>query len=141
AALAHSGLDPRWLEIEITESLIMHDVKASVAKMQELKDLGVSLALDDFGTGYSSLSMLKSFPLSRLKIDRSFIRDIPDDEDDMAITSAIISLAQKLGLEVLAEGVETEEQAVFLLEAGCHNIQGYLFSRPMPAKDVAALLA
>ncbi len=139
AALADSGLDPQWLEIEITESLIMRDVKASVTKMVELTELGVSLALDDFGTGYSSLSTLKSFPLSRLKIDRSFIADIPKDEDDMAITAAIVSLAQKLGLEVLAEGVETEEQASFLQSAGCQNIQGYLFSRAVPAKDIAAL--
>jgi len=110
-----------------------------VTKMVELTELGVSLALDDFGTGYSSLSTLKSFPLSRLKIDRSFIADIPKDEDDMAITAAIVSLAQKLGLEVLAEGVETEEQASFLQSAGCQNIQGYLFSRAVPAKDIAAL--
>jgi diguanylate cyclase (GGDEF)-like protein/PAS domain S-box-containing protein len=140
AALAEAGLDPQWLEIEITESLIMRDVQASVTRMKELTALGVSLALDDFGTGYSSLSMLKGFPLSRLKIDRSFIADIPGDADDMAITSAIISLAQKLGLAVMAEGVETEAQAAFLLEAGCRDIQGYLFSRPLPAGKLAALL-
>ena len=140
AALAASGLDPQWLEIEITESLIMRDVKASVAKMEELTELGVSLALDDFGTGYSSLSTLKSFPLSRLKIDRSFITDIPGDAEDIAITSAIISLAQKLGLAVIAEGVETGEQADFLLQAGCQDIQGYFFSRPLPASDIAAFL-
>jgi diguanylate cyclase (GGDEF)-like protein/PAS domain S-box-containing protein len=131
SALAESGLDPAWLELEVTESLIMKDLAGSVARMHDLKELGVSLAVDDFGTGYSSLSALKRFPLSRLKIDRSFITDIPQDADDMAITSAIISLAQKLGLKVIAEGVETEEQAGFLIESGCDEIQGYLFSRPV----------
>ncbi|NTF91344.1 EAL domain-containing protein [Agrobacterium rhizogenes] len=130
-ALSESGLDPIWLELEITESLIMKDLAGSIARMQELETLGVKLAVDDFGTGYSSLSALKRFPLSRLKIDRSFIADIPHDADDMAITAAIISLAQKLGLEVIAEGVETEEQARFLVESGCNEIQGYLFSRPV----------
>ncbi|HEY0120316.1 MAG TPA: EAL domain-containing protein [Rhizobium sp.] len=130
-ALSESGLDPTWLELEITESLIMKDLAGSIARMHELEELGVKLAVDDFGTGYSSLSALKRFPLSRLKIDRSFIADIPHDADDMAITSAIISLAQKLGLEVIAEGVETEEQARFLVESGCNEIQGYLYSRPV----------
>jgi diguanylate cyclase (GGDEF)-like protein/PAS domain S-box-containing protein len=132
AALKDSGLDPAWLELELTESLIMKDLVGSVARMHELEQLGVRLAVDDFGTGYSSLSALKRFPLSRLKIDRSFVADIPDDADDMAITSAIISLAQKLGLEVIAEGVETEEQARFLIESGCNEIQGYLLGRPEP---------
>ncbi|MGY5809063.1 EAL domain-containing protein [Rhizobium sp. LEGMi198b] len=130
-ALSESGLDPTWLELEITESLIMKDLASSIARMHELEKLGVKLAVDDFGTGYSSLSALKRFPLSRLKIDRSFIADIPHDADDMAITSAIISLAQKLDLEVIAEGVETEEQARFLVDSGCNEIQGYLFSRPV----------
>lgn len=131
AALSESGLDPIWLELEITESLIMKDLASSIARMHELEKLGVKFAVDDFGTGYSSLSTLKRFPLSRLKIDRSFIADIPHDADDMAITSAIISLAQKLGLEVIAEGVETEEQARFLVESGCNEIQGYFYSRPV----------
>ncbi|MDK4740008.1 EAL domain-containing protein [Rhizobium sp. CNPSo 3464] len=140
AALAESGLDPQWLEIEVTESLLMRDVQGAIMKMHELNALGVSLAIDDFGTGYSSLSTLKRFPLSRLKIDRSFIADIPDDADDMAITSAIISLARSLELDVIAEGVETKEQARFLSEAGCHAIQGYLFSKPIPAEEVTRIM-
>jgi diguanylate cyclase (GGDEF)-like protein/PAS domain S-box-containing protein len=140
SALAESRLDPAWLELEVTESLIMKDLAGSVARMHDLKALGVSLAVDDFGTGYSSLSALKRFPLSRLKIDRSFITDIPHDADDMAITSAIISLAQKLGLKVIAEGVETEEQAGFLIESGCDEIQGYLFSRPVAEGQFTAML-
>ncbi|PZM14371.1 putative bifunctional diguanylate cyclase/phosphodiesterase [Rhizobium tubonense] len=131
-ALKESGLHPMWLELELTESLIMKDLVGSVAKMHELEKLGVKLAVDDFGTGYSSLGALRRFPLSRLKIDRSFVENIPHDTDDMAITSAIISLAHKLGLEVIAEGVETEEQARFLIESGCDEIQGYLFGRPEP---------
>ncbi|MDL2408522.1 EAL domain-containing protein [Rhizobium calliandrae] len=140
AALAESGLEPRWLEIEVTESLLMRDVQGAIMKMHELNALGVSLAIDDFGTGYSSLSTLKRFPLSRLKIDRSFIADIPDDADDMAITSAIVSLARILALDVIAEGVETEAQAHFLSEAGCHAIQGYLFSRPIPAEEMTRVM-
>ncbi|WFU12613.1 EAL domain-containing protein (plasmid) [Rhizobium sp. CB3090] len=140
AALAESGLEPQWLEIEVTESLLMRDVQGAIMKMHELNALGVSLAIDDFGTGYSSLSTLKRFPLSRLKIDRSFIADIPDDADDMAITSAIVSLARSLELDVIAEGVETEEQARFLSGAGCHAIQGYLFSRPVPAEEITRIM-
>lgn len=139
-ALRESGLDPSWLELEITESLIMKDLGSSIARMYELENLGVKLAVDDFGTGYSSLSALKRFPLSRLKIDRSFIADIPRDADDMAITSAIISLAQKLGLKVIAEGVETEEQARFLIDSGCNEVQGYLYSRPVEEEDFNRML-
>lgn len=142
ASVLHStGLEPRYLELEITESLIMDDMGAAVERMRALDALGVKLAIDDFGTGYSSLSALKRFPVSRLKIDRSFVADIPNDEDDMAITSAIVSLAQKLGLAVIAEGVETEAQAAFLLDCGCTDIQGYLFSKPLPANGFAAFLA
>lgn len=132
AALAECGLDPRYLELEVTESLIMQDLTGALQRMRELKALGVKLSIDDFGTGYSSLSALKSFPVSQLKIDRSFLADIPGDADNMAITSAIVSLAQKLGLEVIAEGVETEEQARFLVESGCVNIQGYFVGKPVP---------
>lgn len=140
SALGESGLDPTRLEFEITESLIMKDLTGSIARMHELEKLGVKLAVDDFGTGYSSLSALKRFPLSRLKIDRSFIADIPHDADDMAITSAIISLAQKLGLEAIAEGVETHEQARFLVESGCSKIQGYLYSRPVDEEHFSRIL-
>ncbi|WP_246737971.1 putative bifunctional diguanylate cyclase/phosphodiesterase [Rhizobium grahamii] len=140
AALAAARLDPQWLEIEVTESLIMQDVEGAIERMQDLKELGITLSIDDFGTGYSSLSMLKRFPLSRLKIDRSFIADIPADPGDMAITSAILALAKLLGLEVVAEGVETADQADFLTQAGCDFLQGYLFSRPLPAHEMDAFL-
>ncbi|WP_162292598.1 GGDEF and EAL domain-containing protein [Hartmannibacter diazotrophicus] len=134
------GLDPRRLEIEITESMIMQDLTRAVETMRELADLGVTIAIDDFGTGYSSLSALKSFPVSRLKIDRSFIAELPNDESDAAITSAVISMAQKLNLKVIAEGVETIAQAEFLREAGCHDIQGYLVSRPVQAAKIADII-
>lgn len=139
--LVRTGFDPRCLEIEITESLIMKDMDAAVRRMGELTKIGVELALDDFGTGYSSLSMLKRFPLSRLKIDRSFIAEAPDNLDDRAIVSAIISLARTLDLEVIAEGVETEAQAQFLVAAGCEEVQGFLFGRPGPAGIVERLLS
>jgi len=138
--LSRVGLDPQWLELELTESLIMKDVEGAVARMRELTALGVGLSIDDFGTGYSSLSMLRKFPLSRLKIDRSFISEIPNNSEDMAITNAIISLAKLLKLEVVAEGVETEEQASFLEGTGCEVLQGYLFARPLPAEEVDFLL-
>lgn len=139
-ALAAAELDPSWLEIEITESMIMQDVEGAIAKMNGLTELGVSLSIDDFGTGYSSLSTLKKFPLTRLKIDRSFIQDIVQDSEDKAIVSAIVSLAKSLDLEVVAEGVETEEQAAFLSQAGCDTFQGYLFARPASAEAVESLL-
>ncbi len=137
--LAETGLEPQYLELEITESTIMDDVPASKAILAELEGLGVRLAMDDFGTGYSSLSALKSLPFQCLKIDRSFVKDIPDDRDDMAITGAIISLAQKLGLRVIAEGVETQAQVDFLRSSGCKEAQGYLFSRPVEAERAMML--
>ncbi|MFB2550955.1 putative bifunctional diguanylate cyclase/phosphodiesterase [Ensifer soli] len=140
-ALSSSRLDARHLELELTESLIMQDMQTAIETMHRLEALGVRLAIDDFGTGYSSLSALKSFPVSRLKIDRSFITAIPDDEDDMAITSAIVSLARNLDMRVIAEGVETQAQADFLRRCGCQEIQGYLFSRPLPAGQMEKLLA
>lgn len=140
-ALEESGLAARYLELELTESLIMQDVGTAIATMHELEALGVHLAIDDFGTGYSSLSALKSFPVRRLKIDRSFVQDIPGDEDDKAITGAIISLAQKLQMQVIAEGVETQEQVDFLAASGCDDIQGYFISRPVGPAAFVALLA
>ncbi|MBB3386760.1 MULTISPECIES: GGDEF and EAL domain-containing protein [unclassified Rhizobium] len=140
SALQSADLDPQWLELELTESLIMRDVEGAIERMHELKELGVSLAMDDFGTGYSSLSTLRRFPLSRLKIDRSFIADIPEKPGDMAITSAIVSLGRTLDLEVVAEGVETEEQARFLEGAGCELLQGYLFARPLPSSEIESLI-
>ena len=141
SALQAAGLDPQWLELELTESLIMRDVEGAIERMHALKELGVSIAIDDFGTGYSSLSTLRRFPLSRLKIDRSFIADIPEKAGDMAITSAIVSLGRTLELEVVAEGVETEEQAQFLEGAGCEMFQGFLFAKPLPASEVGNLIA
>lgn len=140
AILAETGLEPCCLELELTESLIMQDVPGAIATMHELQAIGVHLAIDDFGTGYSSLSALKRFPVRRLKIDRSFVADIPVDLDDNAITAAIISLAQNLGLRVIAEGVENQAQVEFLRQSGCDEIQGYFFSRPLAAPDFETLM-
>jgi diguanylate cyclase (GGDEF)-like protein/PAS domain S-box-containing protein len=139
-ALKESGLEAKCLELELTESLIMQDIELAVATMEELQGLGVQLSIDDFGTGYSSLSALKTFPVARLKIDKSFIDGLPTNENDKAVASAVISLGQKLNLRVIAEGVETDAQAAFLRESNCDEIQGYLFSRPVPAQDIEALL-
>lgn len=140
AALADSGLSPQNLELEITESLIMQDLPLAIELMNQLAAMGVTLSIDDFGTGYSSLAALKRFPVSKLKIDQSFIADIPADPDSVALTSAIITIANKLGLQIIAEGVETEEQVEFLWEAGCDHIQGYIVSRPLPAEEVSVLI-
>jgi EAL domain-containing protein (putative c-di-GMP-specific phosphodiesterase class I) len=141
AALARSGLPAVYLELEVTESVIMHDAERVTAALEELKQMGLELAIDDFGTGYSSLSYLKRFPIDKLKIDQSFVRDITTDRDDAAITSAIIALTRNLGLKTIAEGVETREQLEFLRTHGCNEVQGYLLSRPVEADACAALLA
>lgn len=133
AALERSGLPPGMLELEITESSIMHGTERNFAVLDELKSLGVRLAIDDFGTGYSSLGYLKRMPIDKLKIDQSFVFEVPDNANDVAITRAVIALAQSLGMNVLAEGVETEAQRRFLVEHGCNHGQGYLYSRPLPA--------
>ncbi|MEJ2407152.1 MAG: EAL domain-containing protein, partial [Candidatus Thiodiazotropha sp.] len=138
--LSASGLAPEGLELEITESFLLDDYEQARANLVALHDLGVSLALDDFGTGYSSLAYLKQLPVQRLKIDRSFIRDTPLDEDDVAITSSIITMAGHFRLEVIAEGVETAAQRDFLLSHGCLAMQGYLFAHPLPAAEVAAMM-
>jgi diguanylate cyclase (GGDEF)-like protein/PAS domain S-box-containing protein len=140
AALRESGLKPKYLELELTESLIMQDVDRAIETMKRLRVLGVRLSIDDFGTGYSSLSSLKRFPVERLKIDKSFIQDLTEDEDDRAVTAAIISLGQKLNLRVIAEGVENEAQIAFLRKNHCDELQGFHFSRPVPADEAAALL-
>ena len=139
-ALRETGMPPELLELEITESMMMHDIEGAVEKLSEIRKLGVRLAIDDFGTGYSSLSQLKRFPIDTLKVDRSFIRDIPRDAEDIAITEAIIALGKSLGVTVVAEGVETPEQEAFLKTRACHEMQGYFFSRPVPPEDFAALL-
>jgi diguanylate cyclase (GGDEF)-like protein/PAS domain S-box-containing protein len=139
-ALDESGLQPVYLELELTETLIMQDVSAAIATMKELQTLGTGLSIDDFGTGYSSLAVLKSFPVSRLKIDKSFITDLVDDENDRAVTAAIISLGQKLNLRVIAEGVETDSQMAFLRENNCDEMQGYHFSRPVAPEDIEKLI-
>ncbi|MDA8163931.1 MAG: EAL domain-containing protein [Desulfobacteraceae bacterium] len=138
--LAGSGLPPAALELEITESVVMEEEEEVLAILRELRDLGILLALDDFGTGYSSLHYLRQLPLHSLKIDRSFVRDIPADRDGMAITAAILSMARDLGLEVVAEGVETEAHLRFLGARGCRWGQGYLFSPPLPAAEFEGLL-
>jgi diguanylate cyclase (GGDEF)-like protein/PAS domain S-box-containing protein len=139
-ALKESRLAAQYLELELTESLIMQDVDQAIATMKQLQGLGVQLSIDDFGTGYSSLSALKSFPVARLKIDKSFVRDLPDDENDRAVATAVISLGQKLNLRVIAEGVETDAQMAFLRDNNCDEMQGYLFSKPAPPEEIAAML-
>lgn len=138
--LVETGCDPSLIELEITESSIMHHPEQAIAKLQVLHDMGILLALDDFGTGYSSLGYLKRLPLDRLKIDRTFVSGIPDDANDMAIVQTTIVLARQLGLSVVAEGVETEEQKQFLKELACDEMQGYLFSKPVPVDELEKLL-
>ncbi|MDL2407700.1 EAL domain-containing protein [Rhizobium calliandrae] len=139
-ALEASGLGPQWLELELTESTLMHDVPRALHVMLALKALGVRLSIDDFGTGYSSLAALKTFPFDRLKMDRSFVEALPRDETTVAIASAVISLARRLRLAVVAEGVETDEQLEFLRVSRCHDAQGFYFSRPVGAGEIAMLL-
>jgi diguanylate cyclase (GGDEF)-like protein/PAS domain S-box-containing protein len=132
-ALAGSGLTARSLEVEVTESAMMNSPERSASLLHRLRELGVKVAIDDFGTGYSSLSYLKRLPLTKLKIDQSFVSDIPLDANDMAIARAVIALGRSLSLEILAEGIETEAQREFLTEEGCRGGQGYLFAKPLPA--------
>ncbi len=138
--LKDSGLAPDSLELEITESMVMDNPERAAAILRELRGVGVQLAIDDFGTGYSSLSYLKRFPVNTIKIDRSFIQDVPADADDVAITHAIIAMGRSLRLSVVAEGVETAAQADFLRLHGCDMMQGYLISRPVPAADLGRFL-
>jgi len=138
--LRETGMDPAALELELTESMLVKNPEKAIATLDALDQMGIGLGIDDFGTGYSSLGYLKRFPLDTLKIDRSFVRDLPHNADDRVIADAIIGLARSLGMEVVAEGVETVEQLEFLGRHGCNMIQGYLYSRPLPAEDIALLL-
>jgi len=140
AVLDESGINTSRLKLELTESLILNNVEDSISKMEQLKSLGVEFSMDDFGTGYSSLSYLKRLPLDQIKIDQSFVRDLVTDSSDRAIVHTIIAMAQSLDLDVIAEGVETEEQRQFLLGKGCTHYQGYLFGTPVPIEQFEALL-
>lgn len=140
AVLDETGLPSRLLELEITEGLLMTDPIGAIAIMQGLNAMGIKTALDDFGTGYSSLAYLKTFPLNRLKIDRAFVRDLPNNRSDCAITNTIIALGLNLNMQVLAEGVETEAQREFLTNSGCQVFQGYLFGKPMSAEELTSRL-
>lgn len=134
--LLTTGLSPRHLELEITESMLMENINVGVRNLNLLQDLGVSLSIDDFGTGYSSLGYLKSLPVHNVKVDRSFVKDIPHDKDDMEITAAVIAMSHKLNYKVVAEGIETEEQVKFLKASHCDYGQGFLFSKPLPIEEL-----
>ena len=138
--LEEAGVAPRCLKLEITEGIVMADVQDAIDKMAALKSIGVRFAIDDFGTGYSSMAYLKRLPLDQLKIDKSFVQDISTDPNDAAIVETIIAMAKHLGLDVVAEGVETEEELAFLDSQGCEAYQGYYFSRPVPVEDFSDLL-
>lgn len=137
--IKRTGVDPHYLVLEITESMLMGDTDAAIKQLNQLKRLGVSLSIDDFGTGYSSLNYLKRFPVDELKIDRSFVKDIPDDQNDMDIVAAIIAMAQKMQLRVVAEGVESSAQAQFLKDNACYMVQGFYFSPPLAEQELSYL--
>ena len=139
-ALLESSLEPKWLELELTESIVMNNVTKSINKLNELKEVGVHISIDDFGTGFSSLSYLKHFPIDTLKIDRSFIQDVPESPKDIAIIKTIIALGRRLQLKVVAEGVETKDQYTFLTSRKCNEGQGYFISRPLPADEAVKVL-
>ncbi len=140
AIVDETGIEPHLLDLELTESTLMDNSDIVLNQMSRMREAGMLISIDDFGTGYSSLSYLKRFPISTLKIDRSFVQDIPDDSDDIAITQAIIAMGKNFGVMLVAEGVETQEQMDFLREQGCDRVQGFLFSRPVPAEVAEALL-
>ncbi len=138
--LEQTQLHPSYLELEITESITLHDTQFAKATLMQLNQMGINLSMDDFGTGYSSLSYLKQFPFDTLKIDRSFIQDLHSASSDLAIVNAIITLGKGLDLNVVAEGVETEDLKDLLKKLNCQYIQGYLFSKPLPAAAATKLL-
>jgi diguanylate cyclase (GGDEF)-like protein len=139
-ALAASGMSPVLLQLEVTESMVMRNVSRAVKVLDAIQSRGIRLAIDDFGTGYSSMSLMKQFPIDTIKIDRSFVRDLPKDSEDQAIAQAIISMGKALGMTVVAEGVETTEQETFLRDHACDEMQGFLFSKPVPPQQMADLL-
>jgi EAL domain-containing protein (putative c-di-GMP-specific phosphodiesterase class I) len=139
-ALSESGLDPKWLELELTETLMLDDSETTIKIMQTLRRLGVSLSLDDFGTGWSSLSYLRRFPINRIKIDRSFLRDIASEPTAEAVVRSIINLGRDLGLACVAEGVETAEQLNYFRKQNCEEVQGFLYSPAIPEADCRVLL-
>ena len=138
--LVKTGANPKLLELEITESTIMEDLDSAAAIMRELHKEGIRISIDDFGTGYSSLNHLKRFPISTVKIDRSFVRDLTTDPDDAAIVGAIISMAHGMSLRIIAEGVETEQQLEYLRRLRCDEVQGFLYSRALPEDEIEELL-
>lgn len=141
AVLREAGLPPQWLELELTESILIQDAQDAMLRLRSLAKLGVKLAIDDFGTGYSSLAYLKRFPIGRLKIDRSFVAGLPHEDSDVAIVQAIVHLGQALRLQIVAEGVETEAQREFLQACGCDLYQGWLYAPALDADSFAARLA
>ena len=140
-ALLASGMSPVLLQLEVTESMVMRNVSRAIKVLDAIQSRGIRLAIDDFGTGYSSMSLMKQFPIDTIKIDRSFVRDLPNDSEDQAIAQAIISMGKALGMTVIAEGVETVEQQTFLRNHACDEMQGFLFSKPLPPRQMAELLA
>jgi EAL domain-containing protein (putative c-di-GMP-specific phosphodiesterase class I) len=136
-ALAASGMSPVLLQLEVTESMMMRNVSRAIKVLDTIQSRGIRLAIDDFGTGYSSMSLMKQFPIDTIKIDRSFVRDLPDDTEDRAIAQAIISMGKALGMTIVAEGVETAAQQDFLRSHGCDEMQGYLFSKPLSPDQLA----
>jgi EAL domain-containing protein (putative c-di-GMP-specific phosphodiesterase class I) len=136
-ALRESGLEAHWLEIELTESVLMHEAESTLSTLRSLGALGIRIAVDDFGTGYSSLAYLRRLPIDKLKIDRSFVRDLGAETDASVIVSTIVRMAHSLKLKVLAEGVESSEQVTLLRAQGCDEMQGYWLARPLPADAFA----
>jgi EAL domain-containing protein (putative c-di-GMP-specific phosphodiesterase class I) len=139
--LDEAQVPPHCLEFELTEGVAMHNPEQAISVMNKLHERDVRMAIDDFGTGYSSLSYLKKFKIHKLKIDQSFVRDVSTDPEDKAIVAGIISMAKKLGLKTIAEGVETAEQLAYLREQGCDDAQGYYFGEPQPPAGIEELLA